>query len=194
MRTIPGPPDNPRVQPTPSCWTAYASPIGTLTLIADADAVTAIRFATHRDQPVASPTTGVRDDAAPLLRAAVRQLDEYFAGRRQAFGLPLRPLGTPFQRRVWDQLCGIPYGQTISYAELARRAGDAKASRAVGAANGRNPIGIVIPCHRVIAADGQLGGFGGGLETKRMLLNLEGWRQRTERPIGTRVPAHASNL
>ena len=102
-----------------------------------------------------------------------RQLREYFAGKRAEFDLPLAPTGTAFQLSVWRQLQEIPYGETISYGELARRVGNPKASRAVGSANGANPLPIVIPCHRVIAGDGTLGGFGGGLPTKQTLLALE---------------------
>jgi methylated-DNA-[protein]-cysteine S-methyltransferase len=104
---------------------------------------------------------------------AVKQLREYFAGRRAEFDLPLAPEGTEFQRTVWRNLQDIPYGETISYGELAKRVGNPKASRAVGAANGQNPIPIVIPCHRVIGANGKLTGFGGGLPTKEALLALE---------------------
>lgn len=100
-------------------------------------------------------------------------MHDYFAGRRTEFDLPLAPEGTPFQRAVWRQLQDIPYGETISYGELARRVGNPKASRAVGSANGANQIPIVIPCHRVIAAGGKLGGFGGGLRVKQALLELE---------------------
>ena len=106
-------------------------------------------------------------------REAIAQLDAYFAGRLQRFDLPLAPEGTPFQREVWSTLRAIPYGETVSYGELARQLGRPAASRAVGAANGRNPIPIVIPCHRVVGADGSLTGFGGGLAIKRRLLELE---------------------
>lgn len=111
--------------------------------------------------------------APASLRFARAQLDEYFAGKRQHFELPLHPVGTPFQLMVWQALRRIPYGVTISYGELARRIGKPKAMRAVGAANGRNPLPIVVPCHRVIGADGSLTGFGGGLPIKRHLLGLE---------------------
>jgi methylated-DNA-[protein]-cysteine S-methyltransferase len=106
-------------------------------------------------------------------REVIAQLDAYFAGRLQTFDLPLAPEGTPFQREVWSALTTIPYGETMSYGELARQLGRPAASRAVGAANGRNPIPIVIPCHRVVGADGSLTGFGGGLAIKRQLLALE---------------------
>jgi len=128
------------------------------------------------DQAHATPVPpgSRRDDDA---FAAVRtQLDEYFAGTRTAFDVPLRLEGTGFQRAVWAQLCAIPYGTTISYGELARRVGNPKASRAVGLANGRNPIAVIVPCHRVIAGDGSLGGYGGGLDRKTALLDLEGAR------------------
>jgi len=106
--------------------------------------------------------------------AVARQLADYFAGRRQDFDLPVDPPGTPFQRQVWAELARIPYGRTVSYGELARRVGRPAAARAVGAANGANPVPIVLPCHRVIGADGSLTGYGGGLPIKRALLALEG--------------------
>ena len=109
-----------------------------------------------------------------LLREARRQLQAYFAGRLETFDLPLAPNGTDFQRRVWSALTTIPFGTTISYADLARRLSNAAAVRAVGAANGRNPIPIIVPCHRVIGSDGSLTGFGGGLNRKRWLLEHEG--------------------
>jgi len=109
----------------------------------------------------------------PLLAAAALQLEEYFGGRRRTFTLPLDPVGTEFQKACWRVLAEIPYGETISYGQQAARVGKPKAARAVGAANGRNPLSIVVPCHRVVAADGALTGFGGGLETKRWLLEHE---------------------
>jgi methylated-DNA-[protein]-cysteine S-methyltransferase len=117
-------------------------------------------------------------ESAPrgILAEAAKQLREYFAGRRTEFDLPLAQPGTTFQQSVWRSLSEIPYGETISYAELAKRVGNPKAARAVGSANGKNQLAIVIPCHRVIAADGTLGGFGAGLSMKTKLLNLE--RQR----------------
>jgi methylated-DNA-[protein]-cysteine S-methyltransferase len=118
------------------------------------------------------PDPGWREDAAPLTET-VRQLQAYFAGDLETFNLSLAPEGTPFQIEVWQRLRDIPYGQTISYGELARRIGNPKASRAVGLANGSNPIPIVIPCHRVIGSNGKLTGYGGGLPIKEKLLALE---------------------
>jgi methylated-DNA-[protein]-cysteine S-methyltransferase len=124
----------------------------------------------------------VRAPDSPPLPALRRQLAEYFAGRRAVFELPLAPRGTEFERAVWRALIEIPYGETRSYAEIARRIGRPQACRAVGRANGRNPLGIVVPCHRVIGSDGSLTGYGGGLEMKQYLLDLEGnaARQRPE--------------
>lgn len=120
-------------------------------------------------------TARLEDTAAhPLLREVRRQLEEYFDGARRVFDLPLAPRGTEFERRVWQEVAAIPYGETRSYAEIARAAGRPDACRAVGRANGRNPIPLVIPCHRVIGSDGSLTGFGGGLPLKRFLLALEG--------------------
>ena len=112
-------------------------------------------------------------DASPLLLEAERQLSEYFAGNRKTFDLPLKPEGTVFQRAVWNALCAIPYGETRSYGEIAAQIGAPKACRAVGMTNHRNPLPILIPCHRVIGADGSLTGYGGGLDKKRFLLELE---------------------
>lgn len=142
---------------------AIKTPIGPLTLQADEAAVTAIRFGAD----------GARD-ASPLLDAAEAQLREYFAGARRTFDLPLAPHGTAFQQRVWTALRAIPYGETRTYGELAAAIDSPNASRAVGMANHRNPIPIVIPCHRVIGANGTLTGYAGGLEIKRRLLALEG--------------------
>ena len=142
---------------------AIETPIGPLTLQADEAAVTAIRFGAD----------GARD-ASPLLDAAEAQLREYFAGARRTFDLPLAPHGTAFQQRVWAALRAIPYGETRTYGELAAAIDSPNASRAVGMANHRNPIPIIIPCHRVIGANGTLTGYAGGLEIKRRLLALEG--------------------
>ena len=139
------------------------TPIGPLTLEADENAVTAIRF-----------SAGGAQDASPLLDAAEAQLREYFAGARRTFDLPLAPHGTAFQQRVWTASRTIPYGETRTYGELAAAIDSPNASRAVGMANHRNPIPIIIPCHRVIGANGTLTGYAGGLEIKRRLLALEG--------------------
>jgi methylated-DNA-[protein]-cysteine S-methyltransferase len=146
------------------------SPVGRLLLVADHEGLRQIRFERER-HPRAAADHWVRSrDALAFARG---QLEQYFAGERQRFALPLHPLGTPFQLGVWEELGRIPYGVTISYGELARRIGQPAAVRAVGAANGRNPLPIVLPCHRVIGSDGSLTGFGGGLPTKRFLLALE---------------------
>ncbi len=113
-------------------------------------------------------------DDTPLFRLAQRQLEEYFSGQRQNFSLPLRPDGTDFQCRVWSALLDVPYGSTVSYRDLARQVGSPRGYQAVGQANGRNPLPILIPCHRCLAADGSLGGYSGGLDIKRFLLQLEG--------------------
>ena len=152
-------------------YTVHPSPIGPLTLLARDGRLTHLVME-DQAHATAVPEGGVRDDAA--LAEVGRQLDEYFAGTRTTFDVPVRLEGTGFQRAVWEQLCAIPYGETISYGELARRVGNPKASRAVGLANGRNPIAVIVPCHRVIAADGSLGGYGGGLDRKTTLLALEG--------------------
>ena len=125
-------------------------------------------------RPIAPPADSVPDDGA--LDEAAHQLAEYFRGERKDFDLTLEPIGTEFQRQVWNELCRIPYGKAISYRELAERVGNPNAVRAVGGANGKNPIPIVIPCHRVIASDGSLAGFGGGVPAKQFLLDLEGVR------------------
>ncbi len=118
-------------------------------------------------------TRGVESHSSALMREAVRQFRLYFAGKLRTFDLPLEMVGTAFQKRVWNQLRDIPYGETRSYRQVAEQIGAPRAVRAVGAANGRNPIPIIVPCHRVIGSSGKLVGFGGGLEWKRMLLDLE---------------------
>ena len=147
------------------------TPIGTLLIAGDTAAVQRITFPQHGRAAKAEPAW--QESQRGPVGEAIRQLREYFAGKRATFDLPLAPEGTAFQRGVWRKLQEIPYGETISYGELARRVGNPKAARAVGSANGANPLPIVIPCHRVIAGDGSLGGFGGGLPTKQTLLNLE---------------------
>ena len=154
------------------CYSFYSSPIGDLLLTSDGDALTGLHMVQHKGVSAPRPQPGwQRDDSA--FQAVHEQLDAYFAGKLRNFELPLRMDGTPFQRLVWEELRGIPLGATSSYAELASRIGRPGASRAVGAANGRNPIAIVVPCHRVIAADGTLGGYGGGLDRKEWLLRHE---------------------
>lgn len=144
------------------------TPIGELLLVSDGDALVALRF---DDERRGAPTAGAERD--PVIRSASAQLRAYFGGERTTFDLPLRPGGTPFERRVWDALREIPYGETTSYGALAARIGEPGAARAVGRANGRNPIPVIVPCHRVIGADGSLTGFGGGIACKRALLDLE---------------------
>jgi methylated-DNA-[protein]-cysteine S-methyltransferase len=146
------------------------SPAGRLLLARDAAGLRLIHFQYGRRPERPPYDWQLRDDA---FDDVVAQLTEYFAGRRREFALPLAPECTPFQRRVWHALLDIPYGETISYGELASRLGQKSASRAVGLANGSNPIPIVIPCHRVIGANGKLTGYGGGLAIKRQLLTLE---------------------
>lgn len=155
----------------PHWYCVHRTPIGPLVLAASAAGVTDVRFSK-------GPRAAVPDPAWELepsrLVAVATQLDEYFAGTRRAFELVLAPRGTEFQLRVWRALASIPYGETVSYGELARRLAVPNGSRAVGLANGANPLPILLPCHRVIGSDGSLTGFGGGLETKRRLLELEG--------------------
>ena len=147
------------------------TPIGPLLVAADDSGLRRIFFPSRGTAH--APETGWLRDPAPF-RELARQLSAYFGGKRRAFSLTLAPEGTAFQLATWRALSEIPYGTTISYAELARRVGRPAASRAVGAANGANPLPIVVPCHRVIGADGSLTGFGGGLPIKRALLELEG--------------------
>ena len=146
------------------------SPIGSLLLAADNTGLCQIPFPNNGNP--ASPGPGWIEDSSAFAEP-IRQLRAYFAGELENFDLPLAPQGTPFQQRVWKELCQIPYGETISYAELAKRIGNPNASRAVGLANGSNPIPIVIPCHRVIGSNGKLTGYGGGLPIKEKLLALE---------------------
>ncbi|HUQ05692.1 MAG TPA: methylated-DNA--[protein]-cysteine S-methyltransferase [Kofleriaceae bacterium] len=150
------------------------SPIGPLRLVARADALVAIDFPDHDGGIEARPIRAPH----PILDQAREELDAYFAGKRNTFTVPLAAEGTPFQQQVWDALVTIPFGETWSYGQLARAIRRPSASRAVGAANGRNPLPIIVPCHRVIGASGSLVGFGGGLPTKKWLLAHEqGQRQ-----------------
>ena len=148
-----------------------ASPVGILTLTATDHALTGVWFDSSRAGRVKQD--GPAGTNAVLDRTR-EQLEQYFAGTRTEFDLPLEFTGTPFQQRVWNLLRTIPYGITTSYGELARRLGDANATRAVGAANGQNPIPIIVPCHRVVGSRGELTGFGGGIDRKRWLLEHEG--------------------
>jgi methylated-DNA-[protein]-cysteine S-methyltransferase len=148
------------------------SPVGPLLIAADDDGLRLIEF--HRPRHPMSQCEQWEEADHPVLQRTQAQLAQYFAGARRSFDLPLAPQGTDFQRSVWHALAHIPFGQTVSYLQLATRLGRPSATRAVGAANGRNPLPIVLPCHRVIGADGSLTGFGGGLPTKQFLLRLEG--------------------
>jgi methylated-DNA-[protein]-cysteine S-methyltransferase len=152
-------------------WHEIDSPVGPLLLVGTAHALTRMHFQAgpHALRPAKDWTPA----ATPFVQVQA-QLMEYFCGERRTFHLPLAPEGTPFQVRVWQALSAIPYGETLSYGELARRLGLSGGARAVGLANGANPLPIIVPCHRVIGADGTLTGFGGGLHVKRALLALEG--------------------
>ncbi|MDQ6697098.1 MAG: methylated-DNA--[protein]-cysteine S-methyltransferase [Actinomycetota bacterium] len=157
--------------------TIVSSPIGDILLTGDGRALTGLYMSPHRGRPAVRYEA--RDEADDrLFDDVISQLDSYFAGEREVFDVSLRPVGTPFQLRVWAELSRIPYGETISYGELARRVGSPNGFRAVGQANGRNPISVIVPCHRVIGADGSLAGYGGGADRKRFLLDLEGASRR----------------
>ena len=161
------------------------SPAGRLQLVEKDGALTHVLFCSRRtpEPPtekghkvlatVGGKTVYFEERETPLLKEVKRQLDEYFDGKRRAFDLSLAPEGTPFQLKAWEGLRSIPYGETRSYKQMAEYAGSPKAYRASGLANNRNPISIIVPCHRVIGSDGKLVGFGGGLDTKQMLLDLE---------------------
>ena len=153
-----------------TCYQWTESPVGRLLLVADEGGLRELLFERGRTSPSIDASWKNNDH---LLREAIRQLRAFFAGERQHFDLELNPQGTGFQQRVWRALQEIPFGETISYRELAGRLGNPAASRAVGLANGSNPIAIIIPCHRVIGSNGTLTGYGGGLENKRWLLDFE---------------------
>lgn len=155
---------------TDTCTITIATPLGPAILSATGGALSTLHLGVPGQTNAVSELNA---GTAAVLTDTARQLAEYFAGRRTAFDLPLAPAGTPFQRDVWRSLREIPYGETVSYGELAGQLGRPRASRAVGAANGRNPLAVVVPCHRVIGAGGALTGYAGGLDRKRELLALE---------------------
>jgi len=171
---------------TTVCYRHLATPFGPVMLVGDGTFLTGLYTAEH--QRMASPSADWRRTDDAFADVAV-QLDEYFAGARRKFDLPLRPAGTPFQTSVWNELLRIPFGATMTYAELARRLGNPAASRAVGGANGRNPISIIVPCHRVIGVDGKLTGYAGGVEMKRRLLE---WERHAA--AGDREPLYAGDF
>ena len=162
------------------------SPVGKLKLVASSKALVAILWEEERPNRVKLDTMNL-DPQQPILIEAERQLSEYFAGKRIQFDLPLQPDGTEFQKKVWQALRDIPFGKTKSYLDVARAVGLPDAARAVGAANGKNSLSIVVPCHRVVGANGALTGFAGGLETKAALLALEG-SGRNKRTSGNNMP------
>ena len=157
-------------QTTQTLYTTIESPIGELLLVGDGETLSGLYMQESRKPKRIAPDWS--ESAAPFTDVK-RQLEEYFAGERTTFDVQLAPEGAPFEREVWHALEEIPYGATVSYGEIARRVGQPTAARAVGTATGRNPIAVIVPCHRVIGADGSLTGYGGGLERKRLLLELE---------------------
>jgi methylated-DNA-[protein]-cysteine S-methyltransferase len=167
---------NATITSTTTLYTQIDSPLGDLLLTGDGERLHRLHMQEGKLAPIAIERGWERAPGA--FTQIAEQLEEYFAGERSGFDCRLQAHGTPFQERVWQELQRIPYGETISYGELAQRVGQPSASRAVGTANGRNPIAVIIPCHRVIGADGSLTGFGGGLQNKRLLLELEAARAR----------------
>lgn len=167
----------------PSLYTLMPSPVGTLTLVSQDQRLIAVLWEQERENRVRLGPLQ-RDDRCPVLIETAHQLSEYFAGKRRRFDLALAFTGTAFQRQVWDALLSIPFGETRTYGQIAQQIGNPSAVRAVGAANGRNPISIIAPCHRVIGASGGLTGFAGGLAAKQYLLALEG---RQTLPLGLQL-------
>jgi methylated-DNA-[protein]-cysteine S-methyltransferase len=171
----------------------WSSPLGKLLLTSDGQALSGLFMTRLAEDSAPEMSARWRQDDAPF-REVCEQLEAYFEGESMSFDIPMNPAGTSFQRKVWRELCEIPYGDAISYIEMARRIGQPTASRAVGGANGKNPISIIVPCHRVIAADGTLGGYGGGLDRKRWLLDHESealarhpeWRNGSRADVGQR--------
>jgi methylated-DNA-[protein]-cysteine S-methyltransferase len=153
-------------------YKTFESPVGQLKLVASDKGLVAILWENDSPRRVRLSDL-VRNDQHPVLLRTEQQLTEYFAGKRQTFSVPLDMRGTPFQKNVWEALLAIPFGETRSYGQLAKQLGNPNATRAVGAANGRNPLSIIVPCHRVIGSSGKLTGFAGGLDTKAHLLTLE---------------------
>ncbi len=172
-------------------YSIIKTPLDNLMLVANATELTGIYFVGCEHIPAAHKGWK-RDARHPVLRKAEAQLQEYFAGKRTEFSLPLRLDGTGFQQRVWREIALIPHGKTISYSELARKAGAARAIRAAGTSTGRNPIGVIIPCHRVVGKNGGMGGYAGGLERKRYLLELE--NAAIDRSEETRVRSKANKI
>jgi methylated-DNA-[protein]-cysteine S-methyltransferase len=156
-------------------YTEFPSPLGRLLAVCNGDAVTGLHFETERHPP-RRDAGWLRVENDPLLTVLRQQLDEYWAGRRRQFDVPMAPAGTAFQRAVWHAIAVVPYGEVISYGELARRVGSPRGMRAAGLATGHNPISIVVPCHRIVGSTGALTGYGGGLDRKVWLLRHEGVR------------------
>ena len=152
------------------CW--MASPLGDMLLVGNGEALTGIYFGDQKYRPEIDAGWH-ESESKPVLSVARRQLEQYFAGRREQFELPLDPQGTPFQRAVWNAIANVRWGVTATYADLAERIGRAGCARAAGAATGRNPLSIVVPCHRIVGSSGALTGYAGGLDRKRALLVLE---------------------
>jgi methylated-DNA-[protein]-cysteine S-methyltransferase len=159
-------------------YARFTTPLGTVLATAEGGFVTSLNFIDAKFAPPVANDWEEDPQSSPL-RECAEQLAEYFAGNRRSFDLPVAPRGTPFQKRVWQEIARVPFGETITYAELASRAGAPGSARAAGAATGRNPIGVVVPCHRIVGADGSLTGYAGGLERKAKLLEIEGVLQGT---------------
>jgi len=156
----------------------YKSPLGDMLLISTADALVGLHFLGQKYFPRVDAGWEKNSNVAPI-RETIGQLDEYFSGKRDRFDVPLGPYGTTYQHAIWSAISSVPYGETITYGELARRAGHPRDARAAGAATGQNPIGIIVPCHRIIGANGKLTGYAGGLDKKRALLALEAEHARS---------------
>jgi methylated-DNA-[protein]-cysteine S-methyltransferase len=154
-------------------YSILKSPVGDLMLVANQSELIGIYFLNHRHVPQAQKTWTL-NERHPVLHRAGKELKEYFAGGRTSFTVPINSIGTKFQKRVWREIARIPFGKNLSYSELAKRVGAPRAIRAAGTATGRNPLSIIVPCHRVLTKDGAIGGYAGGLEKKRHLLKLEG--------------------